>query len=98
MKNQDEGLEKFYCGDENWNNLVSIFQDDWINSKLQILLLESLNNKYDLAVVIYGITKNHCLEYLKKPIPALNHLTPLQCIQNENLIIRLRECLMRTPW
>ena len=96
MIHSDGGLEKYYPGDKKWRDFVSVFEDKWTNSKLQIELLNALNDKKDLAIVIYGIMTIHCLNYLNARIPALGQLTPLECLQNKTLIKRLRVCLMRT--
>ena len=88
-------LEQYFKGQKKWKEYSSIFGDDWIDSDYQKLLLFKLDNRIDLAKVIYYHIRETSLDWLNKKIPALDELTPLQCLESEKTIDRLKACLMR---
>ena len=92
-----EQLENYYSGDADWKEFSSLFDEQWISSDFQNSLLLKLDNKTDLAKVIYHHFLESSLKWINRKVPALNGLTPLECIQNEDTEMRLRECLMRMP-
>ena len=96
MNNTDLGLEHFYKGDKEWLQFVKLFEEEWNSTDEQIKLLNLLEQRDDLAKVIYALALNNSFSYVRTPIPALNDLTPLQCLQREDLIKRLKVCLMRS--
>ncbi len=93
---EKKDLEIYYSGDDDWNEWVDMCKKDfWTNSEYQNTLLQKLNEKLDLAVVIYGRLEKESIDWIDKKVPALGYLTPLECLKSKNLILRLRECLMR---
>jgi uncharacterized protein (DUF2384 family) len=89
-------LENFYAGDIAWFALVELIREDyWQETQIQKDLLKKVENKIDLAIVIYGRVKNDCLDWVDRKIPALENLRPVDCLNNEFRTLRLRECLMR---
>ncbi len=92
-----ENLERYYTGDKNWFAFVKLYDELWENNKEQLELLTQLNNHLDLAKVIYGKFNTNAIKWINFHIPALDYLTPLNCLESEELIKRLRECLMRMP-
>ncbi len=96
MDKTDLGLEQYYKGDKEWLNFVDHFEEKWNNTDEQIKLLRLLDQREDLAKVIYALTLNNSFSYVRTPIPALKDLTPLQCLQRDDLIKRLKVCLMRS--
>lgn len=88
-------LEQYFKGQKNWLEFSSIFSEDWESSDFQKLLLSKLNNQVDIARVIYYHIGESSLEWINKNIPALDNLTPLECLKTEKTTNRLKECLMR---
>ncbi|WP_244588613.1 hypothetical protein, partial [Escherichia coli] len=61
-------------------------------------LARKFNDDLILASVIYGrIGDEYYLTWIENKIPALDHLTPLDCNNDISLINRLKEMLMRMP-
>ncbi len=87
------GLENYFNND-NWVEYVKCFEDNWLKNKNQSRLLELCNNHKDIAMVVYFHFGNS-ESWLNNKVPALNYLTPKECLNEDNLIKRLKECLMR---
>lgn len=91
-------IEHYYSGDKNWVDFVEIAkQSSTMPQKMQKSLFEILINNEDIAFVIYYKMLNSSVAWLSRKIPALDKLTPLECLENPELINRLKECLMRMP-
>jgi len=90
-------LEKYYPGDDDWNEYVIHFNDDWNESDIQLRLLNKLGNQQDLAKVISGKVGAEALNWVSKNIPALDGLTPIECLADDALVKRLKTALMRMP-
>lgn len=98
MKNKEKGLELYYSGDKDWDEMVQMAKEDfWIDSDYQGKLLNTLKNHLDIAMVIYARLGNGSLNWVNQKIPALDNLTPLECLESSDLIKRLKEGLMRFP-
>jgi hypothetical protein len=96
MINNSDNLENFYTGDTNWNSLVQMAKDDYLNDvNKNFDFLQNLNQNLDLAVVIYSKLGKYGFKWIENKVPALGGLTPQECLKSENLIIRLKECLLR---
>jgi len=90
-------LEQYFKGQKNWEEFSDNFNDVWVNSDLQKSLLSELENRIDLAKVIYYNIGETSIDWLNKKVPALDNLTPLECLKTEKTTNRLKECLMRMP-
>lgn len=90
-------LEQYYSGDNDWNEFVALYDEFWTNNQFQQELADVLGGKIDLAKVIYGKFSTSSLVAINQKVPALDNLTILECIESEQLILRLRVCLMRMP-
>jgi hypothetical protein len=89
-------LEDYYSGDAAWAVNVEIArQQYWANSELQKTLLTRVNNDISLAIMIYAKVGDGCLEWLDTRVPALSGRKPINCLSSRNLVLRLREALMR---
>jgi hypothetical protein len=88
-------LEQYYKGDDSWNKYSSIFGEDWTDSNFQKELLVLVNNQIDLAKVIYYHNTEFSIKWLNSKVPALDDLTPLECLKDIELTKRLKVCLMR---
>lgn len=88
-------LEKFYLGDEAWRSFALICSDDWGKCVFKTELLENLDGREEEAMVIYYRLLDDAIVWLNTKIPALENLTPLECVKNDQLRKRLREVLLR---
>lgn len=90
-------LEKYYKGDDVWNNFVSIFPKSSSIKPCEYYdeLYRSLNYKEDLAIVIYELVGfENSLDWINKKNPALDGLRPIDCLECD-LLNRLKVMLMR---
>jgi hypothetical protein len=91
-------LEDFYGGSEGdaaWREHVALAEDTWVDSPPQLALLEKLKGDKDLASVIYAKLGEDSLAWLETRVPALSGRKPISCLGTKNLVLRLRESLMR---
>ena len=89
----EDNLENYYAGEDCWENLAKNYENiETMNTKE---LLNLLNNDIKLVNVIEGIVGNSSIMWIKRNIPALNNMKPIDCINNDFLLIRLKECLLR---
>ena len=90
-------LERYYSGNENWIFFSKLYEAYKDIEKVQGLA-RKFNDDLILASVIYGrIGDEYYLTWIENKIPALDHLTPLDCNNDISLINRLKEMLMRMP-
>ena len=94
MEIEEHRLEQYYQSDDNWN-CFSSFYAVIPDSKITLQLLAILNGDILLTKTIEGIVGDSSLEWVQRKIPALDNLTPLDCINNPVLFNRLKEMLMR---
>ncbi len=87
-------LERYYEGDERWEQYVKVFETEELIDKT---LLELCNNDKDLAQVIHFHLGQGSIAWMQSSIPALDNISPLECLKSETLTRRLRVCLMRFP-
>ncbi|MDO5968589.1 hypothetical protein Q4Q35_02105 [Flavivirga aquimarina] len=90
-------LEQYFKGQNSWEKFIEVFESNWKDPEFQKTLLSKVDNRIDLAKVIYYKFGETSLNWLDKNIPALDNLTPLECLKSEKLINRLKVCLMRMP-
>lgn len=84
-----------YYNDSYWKNYIDLYNRFWNNGEYQQLLLNDLQNNIDVAKVIYGIFEDDSLEWINTEIPALGNLKPKNCLEDENLLKRLKTLLTR---
>lgn len=92
-------LENYFSGDESWRMFVDLYRETWDACDFQTELIEKLNMHIDIAIVIYGkmTQKNRILSWINTAIPALDELSPIDCLETEILLTRLKTMLMRMP-
>jgi hypothetical protein len=89
-------LEKYYAGDEAWIDFSGTFEQ-FRNKPDVESLARKMGGHLDLACIIYGLVGRGYLNWINTKIPALDNITPFECLNSENLLSRLREMLMRMP-
>jgi len=93
---ENDSLEYHYSGDIVWNRILSLAKKEWTNSKSQKQLVYKLKgSSIDMAIVMYAKLGEESMDWIFKKVPALENLTPLECLESPALIKRLKECLMR---
>ena len=91
------GLEKYYAGDEIWGRSVEIFSTHYLDDNAHFLA-KKLDGHLDLAVIIYGKRGlKEGLWWIESEVPALEGVKPVDCLNDPELLKRLRECVMRMP-
>lgn len=95
MKNDE--LENYYPGDDAWHRFAILFVDEWATCQFQNELLSALDDDKEIAMVIYGSVFEHALQWIDEPVPALNNLTPRECMKTEAGRKRLKTMLTRMP-
>jgi hypothetical protein len=87
-------LEKYFS-EENWLKFSSLFENTKNENLIKLELDRSLNNDTQLTNIIFAIVGVESLNWINQKIPALDNLTPKECLTNDKLKKRLKECLMR---
>jgi hypothetical protein len=93
---EEHQLENFYSGRDAWQGLVRAHAENWPSCDFQDALLKHLHGNIEIAKVIYSHVGDDALNWIDRPIPALDGLTPIQCLI-EGKKKRLQEMLMRMP-
>ena len=89
------GLELGYSGDEAWNRLVNAYLERCKGENVYPLS-KLLDNHEDIAIVICGFFGTESgLRWIKEKIPVLEYLRPIDCLDNEILLKRLKTALMQ---
>lgn len=88
-------LEQYFSGEENWIKLSNYCASFWSDSDIQSKLLAYLENRIDLAQVIYYHLQGNSISWIYSKVPALDNLTPIECLKTEQTTKRLKVCLMR---
>lgn len=90
-------LESDYPGDAQWQSLVALYEQDYLDEHARALA-RLLGNHLDMAVIIYGKRgREEGCWWIEQSVPALNDLRPVDCLVKPHLIRRLRSALMRMP-
>ncbi|MEE3664908.1 hypothetical protein V2I52_23895 [Brenneria sp. g21c3] len=91
------GLELDYISDNAWNDLVKSFDGVYSNTDVDILT-EKMNGARDMAIVINGkIGLKGGLEWMERKVKTLENIRPLDCLDDPELIKRLRQYLIELP-
>lgn len=90
-------LEEVYPGDAAWQHFAAVFAGEWHKCAFKEELVFQLSGNEDIAMVIYASIGDNAMAWLSHPVPALDQLSPFECMQNPRLIQRLKCMLMRMP-
>ena len=93
----ESSIENYYSGEANWQKFAALFVDEWSTCQFQNELVSALDNDQEIAMVIYGSVQQNALQWIDKPIPALNNAAPRECMETEDGRKRLKTMLMRMP-
>jgi hypothetical protein len=90
-------LEDYYGGDVGFHELAEACALEWPKCACKVELLDAVGGDLDLAIVFHYHFGDKVFEGLNKQTPALEGLTPAECIKSEKGRRRLKECLWRMP-
>jgi len=93
-KLEEHKLELYYSGDDKWEYFSSLYAD-MPDTMFTSRLVAILNGDILLAKTIEGVVGGSSMEWIQRKIPALDNLTPLNCIVYPILYNRLKTVLMR---
>ena len=90
-------LEDHYAGDEDFHRFATVCGAEWATCDCQAKLLENVGGDLDVAMAIHYHFLERAIGVLSEKIPALDGLTPNECMKSENGRRRLKEFLWRIP-
>jgi hypothetical protein len=90
-------LEDYYAGDGAFHDFAVACASAWESSTCQAALLRETGGDLDLAMALHYRRGNGARDWIDLAIPALDHLTPRQCLLTDAGRRRLKECLLRMP-
>lgn len=92
-----EQLEDEYLGDADWQVLVRLYKEDYLDDNARTLA-KQLDGNFDMAVILYGKRGlKEGLWWIEQQVPALDNIRPVDCLKDPKRIKRLRAVLMRMP-
>ncbi|KNH16360.1 hypothetical protein ACS77_28570 [Pseudomonas syringae] len=92
-----EQLEDEYTGDSDWNVLVRLYEEDYLDDNARTLE-KAMDGNLDMALILYGKRGlEEGLWWIEQQVPALDNIRPADCLKDPKLIKRLRTALMRMP-
>jgi len=90
-------LENYHSSDAVWHRFAALFLDEWQTCQFKDELLSALDNDKEIAAVIYGSVWQNALQWIDNSVPALDNITPRECMKTEDGRKRLKTMLMRMP-
>lgn len=85
-----------YFDEEQWEAFIQAFPEP-ASSDDYHLLCQIVKEKELAKVIWHSVGENQSIKWLDTGVPALDDLTPRECLENQVLIKRLKECLFRMP-
>ncbi|QIH33856.1 DUF2384 domain-containing protein [Sphingobacterium sp. DR205] len=98
MNKKMNRLEQYFdsSASRGWDTLVKLATEtSWTYSESQKLLEQKLNNHTDIAKVLYALLGEESLDWVYRRVPALDGLSPIECLETPETIKRLKEALCR---
>ncbi|AGE28154.1 hypothetical protein VRB50_24335 [Pseudomonas poae] len=90
-------LEDEYPGDADWQSTVELYKEDYLDEDARTLA-QALGGDLDLAVVLRGRRGlKEGLWWIERKVPVLDNVRPVDCLEDPQLIKRLRTALMSMP-
>jgi len=90
-------LEKYYSGDAAFSKYASAFDAEWATCDYRNELLTAFRNNIELAKPICYEFGRDYRDWMLRNIPALDGLRPVDCLDDPQLLNRLKEYLLRMP-
>ncbi|MDR0731724.1 MAG: hypothetical protein LBF63_08650 [Treponema sp.] len=92
LNSKEDSLEKYY-NENNWKKFSELCKGYHSNNTEK--LIEKLNMDIELSKVIDKAVGKNAVDWINRKIPALNNITPIECLRNRKLKNRLKVMLMR---
>lgn len=89
-------LEQHYAGDQAWHDFVKATATDGQGTMSEELVRKA-GGHHDVASVICFFFGDSSLSWMTQAVPALDGLTPQECLATPLLTNRLKSMLMRMP-
>lgn len=86
-------LEEQFLGEEAWSQFVGSVSQRELNGEFA----QMLHEHKDIAIVVWNLLGESSVSWLSQRVPALDGLTPTECLATPTLIHRLKSMLMRMP-
>lgn len=83
--------------ENNFKNLARTYDNEWESCDFKQDLLEAVNNHLDIAIVIYGTLLDASMSWVSSSVPALDDLSPIQCMNSPTGIQKLKRVLLSFP-
>ena len=90
-------LEDYYPGDDQFERYSEVFEEYWKTYKYKDELLRLLDGDFVIARPIAYHLEDNFKDWFRSKIPALDNLTPAECIQTDWGRKRLKCCLQGLP-
>jgi hypothetical protein len=90
-------LEDFYAGDDVFHRFAMACAAEWGCCDQPDALLRETGGDLDLAMALHYHLGGQALGWLDQAVPALDDLTPRECLKTAAGRRRVRECLLRMP-
>jgi len=83
--------------DDSFKNLARTYDSEWETCTFKQDLLEAVNNNLDIAIVIYGTLLDASMSWVSSSVPALDDLSPIQCMNSSSGTQKLKQILLSFP-
>jgi hypothetical protein len=90
-------LEDYYSGDDGFHQFAITCESEWAKCPHQPRLLSAVQGDLDIAMACHYHLGEQVFHWLVSAVPALDGLTPSQCLKSQKHRRRLKECLWRMP-
>ncbi|MSU77878.1 MAG: DUF2384 domain-containing protein [Gemmataceae bacterium] len=90
-------LEDYYAGDDGFHQFAIVCESEWRMCPNQAQLLSAVEGDLDIAMACHLHLGDQVFDWLVSAVPALDGLSPSQCLKSEKGRRRLKECLWRMP-
>jgi len=92
-----EGIEGQYPGDDALRQLLDCYEAEWRQSPFPQQLLDAVGGDELLARGVHALAGRRWRQWLDQSVPALQGLTPRQCLDSPAMVDRLKALIMRMP-
>jgi len=83
--------------DDRFKNLARTYDTEWESCTFKQDLLDAVNNNLDIAIIIYGTLLDASMSWVSSSVPALDDLSPIQCMNSSSGIQKLKQVLLSFP-
>ena len=92
-----QGIERQYPGDDALRRLLDCYEAEWRQGPFPQQLVDAVGGDELLARGVHALAGQHWRQWLDQSVPALQGLTPRQCLDSPATVVRLKALIMRMP-